>query len=80
MPLPSRPFLLGTVALALLAALPARAQDRTTYVDYGKGAPERVEVIAPRERSAIGAPIEYRSVSREVRFDDLDLATPVRGA
>ena len=66
-----RSFLFGTAALALVAALPARAQERT-YVSYSNGATERVEVIAPRgERSEIGAPIEYRSISREVRFDDL---------
>jgi len=80
MPHLSRAFLAGTAALALFAALPAKAQDRTTYVDYTNGGPERVEVIAPRgERSEIGAPIEYRSISREVRFDDLDLTTG-RGA
>ena len=69
-------LLAGTAALVLLAALPAKAQDRVTTVDYTNGGTERIEVIAPRgQRSEIGAPIEYRSISREVRFDDLDLTT-----
>ncbi len=72
----SRSILFGGAALALIAAMPAQAQDRTTYTRIVDGAPERVEVIMPHtERSEIGAPIEYRSISRDVRFDDLDLST-----
>jgi len=72
----SRSLLFGGAALALLVALPAQAQERTTYTKIVDGVTERVEVIMPHEqRSEIGAPIEYRTVSREVRFDDLDLST-----
>jgi UrcA family protein len=76
MSLLSRSFLFGGAALALLAALPAQAQERTTYTKIVSGAPERVDVFMPHDqRSEIGAPIEYRTVSRAVRFDDLDLTT-----
>jgi len=70
--------LLGGCALFATAAS-AEDYGRTYYRDTGYyGAPEEVEVIAPRyyaPRSAIGAPIENVSLSREVRFDDLDLET-----
>jgi len=77
MPLLSKSWLAGFAALGLLsAAAPAFAQD------YGALTTERVEVIAPHhhaQRSAIGAPIVDVALTREVRLDDLDLATP-RGA
>lgn len=65
--------------LALVCA-PANAQQYTRYgepVSYGTPADEQVEVIAPRhhQRSAIGAEIHDVAMSREVRFDDLDLRT-----
>lgn len=68
----------GVCAL-LLAAAPAAAQDRDTGdTTYRDAPPEQVEVIAPRhhgERSAIGVPIVDVSMSRDVRYDDLDLST-----
>jgi UrcA family protein len=72
----SRAALFGTAVFAL-AASGAVAQDYGRYepAAYGRS-PERVEVIAPRpQRSEIGAPIVDVALSREVRFDDLDLDT-----
>ncbi len=74
----SRSLLCGTAALGLLAVTPGFAQDRYEDVDYHAGPIERIEVTAPpyrHERSSIGAPIQDVAMSREVRFDDLDLAT-----
>ncbi|MEJ0026916.1 MAG: UrcA family protein [Rhizomicrobium sp.] len=74
----TRSLLFGAASLALLAAVPARAQEAgsTSYVEDSSGIPERVVVtMVPNKRSAIGAPIELRSISRAVRFDDLDLTT-----
>jgi UrcA family protein len=82
----TRPFgriLISTVpgALALaFGALPASAQGYDDDAGYYRGRPanEEVQIIGrrpPQERSSIGAPIEYVSVSREVRYDDLDLRT-----
>ena len=56
------------------------AQEYTRYgepVSFGHPADEEIEVIAPRyhPRSAIGADIRDVAISREVRFDDLDLRT-----
>jgi UrcA family protein len=62
-------FAAGTLALAFAAS--ASAQPYT-------GPTETVIVRAPQygpQRSEIGAPIENVSLSREVRFDDLDLRT-----
>ncbi len=75
----SRSLLFGAASLAMLAAVPAHAQDKpgtTSYVEDRSGIPERVVVtMLPNKRSVIGAPIELRSISRAVRFDDLDLTT-----
>ncbi|HJW41494.1 MAG TPA: UrcA family protein [Rhizomicrobium sp.] len=78
MPLFSKSLLAGTGALGLLlTTAPVFAQD------YDGLATERVEVIAPNhhhaDRSSTGAPIVDVALTREVRFDDLDLSTP-RGA
>ena len=74
--------ILAAGASALMAG-PTAAQDYDRYQDEpGYSAPtETVEVYAPRyrhhqERSALGAPIVYASLSEEVRFDDIDLRTP----
>ena len=63
----------------VLAASAAGAQD---YDDQGSSyqnsSGEQVEVTAPRyhaERGENGAPIRDVSMSREVRYDDLDLRT-----
>ena len=76
-------FFLATFAVGIpLGAYSAKAQDYDRYNGPDLSAPpETVEVYAPRhrhyqERSAIGAPIVYASLSQEVRFDDLDLRTP----
>ncbi len=61
----------SAVAL-ILAAIPAVAQD------YGYGDTETVIVHAPpfvEERGPLGGEIRNVSLSREVRFDDLDLRT-----
>jgi len=65
----------------MFAASPASAQDYARSDDdvvvYQNGR-EEVEVLAPRyhaRRSAIGAEIRDVSLSRGVRFDDLDLRT-----
>jgi len=82
--LTSHPKFLTACALAVVfAACPAIAQDNVrsneTTVIYQNGDRESVEVTAPRyhgKRSAIGAEIRDVSLSREVRFDDLDLRSP----
>jgi UrcA family protein len=61
----------ATGALALVLATSASAQSYASPT-------EEVIVRAPQygpQRSEIGAPIENVSLSREVRFDDLDLRT-----
>jgi len=63
--------ILATGAIALTLATSASAQDYA-------GPTEDVIVRAPHygpQRSDIGAPIQNVSLSREVRFDDLDLRT-----
>jgi len=63
--------MLATGAVALTLAASASAQDYASPT-------EQVIVRAPHygpQRSDIGAPIESVSMSREVRFDDLDLRT-----
>ena len=63
--------------LALAIAPPASAQQYDDGPAYS-GPTEEVIVQAPRhhpQRSVIGAPIEDVAISREVRFDDLDLRT-----
>jgi hypothetical protein len=63
--------ILATSAVALLLATTALAQSYD-------GPTEDVIVRAPQHgpaRSEIGAPIQDVSLSREVRFDDLDLRT-----
>ncbi len=70
--------LLVTSALALGFTTAASAQDYDQDSHYRSGT-EEVIVTAPRyhgQRSEIGAPIEDVSMSRDVRFDDLDLRTP----
>jgi len=79
--------LLATSVMVLgLSAAASRAQDGgppdAAPVEYQNGPNEEVVITAPRyhvRRSAIGAPIEDVAMSREVRFDDLDLRTH-RGA
>ncbi len=72
----SRSFLFGAASLALLAAMPARAQDNSvSYVENTNGEPSRVVITMLPGRSIIGAPIELRSISRAVQFNDLDLST-----
>jgi UrcA family protein len=63
---------------------PAAYDQGPGYDQYGPneqyGSTEEVIVTAPRPRfeprSEIGAPIENVSLSRDVRYDDLDLTTP----
>jgi UrcA family protein len=65
------------LGLALVASS-AKAQDYDNQpTAYQNGPNEQVEVYAPRhhQRSTIGAPIEDVSMSRPVRYDDLDLRT-----
>jgi len=72
-------------ALALGSALVATAAGAAPYgpVTPPSGMDEVITVTAPRpherQRSSIGAPIVNVSLSREVRFDDLDLRSD-RGA
>lgn len=88
MPIRTKALLIGsTVGLAFglaFAGAPAMAQDYgNSYESYDtstyySGPPEEVIVTPPRhrpERSEIGAPIEYVSMSRAVPTDDLDLRT-----
>lgn len=59
----------------LLAASSSQAQDRYAPANTW-GSPEQVYVYGPprgQERGATGAPIEDLSISRPVRYDDLDL-------
>jgi len=68
----------GALGLALIASSSAGAQEYGSGPGY-YGPPEEVIVRPPpyaRQRSAIGAPIIDASLSRPVRFDDLDLRTP----
>jgi UrcA family protein len=71
--------LLAATAIGLAFAAPANAQQYSRYDEptYGNSSDEQIEVTAPRyhSRSAIGAPIRDVAMSREVRFDDLDLRT-----
>jgi UrcA family protein len=71
--------LLAATAIGLMLAAPANAQQYGRYDEptYGNSSDEQIEVMVPRyhPRSAIGAPIRDVAVSREVRFDDLDLRT-----
>jgi UrcA family protein len=76
--------ILAISALAsVFAASAATAQDYNDYPPRPTARPaDEVIVIAPRgrhydssHRSDIGAPIETVSLSRPVRFDDLDLST-----
>ena len=72
----------GVIGL-VLAGYPAAAQDYAPYVtpgfSYSQDTPEVVVVrppYSPTQRdSATGAPIENVSLSRPVRFDDLDLTS-----
>src|SRR5438552_15213241 len=73
-------LLAATVCAMTLIGTPVNAQEYTRYgerVSYGNPADEQIEVIAPRyhPRSAIGAEIRDVALTREVRFDDLDLRT-----
>lgn len=67
------------VALGLLLAVSAASAQSYGPVTPPSGTNEVVTVTAPpphlRQRSEIGAPIVNVSLSREVRFDDLDLRT-----
>lgn len=68
----------GALGLTLIASSSAGAQEYGPGPGY-YGPPEEVIVTPPpyaRQRSAIGAPIIDASLSRQVRFDDLDLRTP----
>lgn len=75
----------SSTLLALAIALAASSASAQQYgpVAAPSGSHEVVTVTAPRpherQRSTIGAPIVNVSLSREVRFDDLDLRT-ARGA
>jgi UrcA family protein len=67
-----------SAAAIVFAASGALAQEYGPPPGYAP--PEKVIVIAPhrhysRERSDIGAPIENVAMSRQIRFDDLDLST-----
>lgn len=72
-----------TIAAIVLAAVasPAVAQGFGPYADgsvYVSPARENVYVRAPRhprERGFAGEPVEDLSISRAVRYDDLDLRT-----
>ncbi|HWA90609.1 MAG TPA: UrcA family protein [Rhizomicrobium sp.] len=75
---------IGSATLAAFALLTtAAAAQSYGPVEPPSGTNEVVTVTAPRpherQRSEIGAPIVKVSLSREVRFDDLDLRT-ARGA
>lgn len=71
----------SSMLLALGVALAATSASAQSYgpVAAPSGTHEVVTVTAPRsherQRSTIGAPIVNVSLSREVRFDDLDLRT-----
>ena len=69
----------GALGLLLVASSSAGAQEYGPYrPGYYQAPPEEVIVRPPhytRERSDIGAPIIEASVSRGVRYDDLDLRT-----
>jgi UrcA family protein len=71
--------LLAATAVGLALASPASAQQYDRYGDPSyRNSDEQIEVIAPRyhERSSTtGAPIRDVAMSREVRFDDLNLRT-----
>jgi UrcA family protein len=74
---------LAATAIGLALAAPANAQQYDRQYDrygepmYGNSSDEQIVVTAPRyhRRSEIGAPIRDVALSREVRFDDLDLRT-----
>jgi len=71
-------LLCAAAAGALFAAAPAGAQQPGDAYAYSNG-PETVTVAVPRarpQRSDIGAPIRDVAISRDVRYDDLDLASP----
>lgn len=74
---PKIALLAGALGLSLIP-LPSSAQPYGSYYGPPRGG-EEVIIQAPRyhgpARSAIGAPIEDVSLSRPVRFDDLDLRT-----
>ena len=79
---PTRYGLIGlilSVSALALAAHPSKAQDG--YDDrYAERADDGVTINAPRHRTGeYGAPIEWVSTHRVVRFYDLDVDTP-RGA
>lgn len=63
---------------ALISASAARAQDYDRYEAAGDTT-ETVRVIAPHplrvERQPLNGPVEKISLSRTVRYDDLDLRT-----
>jgi UrcA family protein len=72
--------LLAATAIALALATPASAQQYDRYDDpsYRNSTDEQIEVIAPRyhpRSSTTGAPIRDVALSRDVRFDDLNLRT-----
>lgn len=75
--------LLAATAIGLVLAAPASAQQYDRQYDrygepvFGNSSDEEIVVTAPRyrPRSEIGAPIRDVAISREVRFDDLDLRT-----
>jgi UrcA family protein len=74
-----RNLALCTVLTLVFAAPAALAQDYGAPAYDRAAAHEQITVQAPRyhpRRSAIGAPIREVAISRPVRFDDLDLATP----
>ena len=81
--------LVGACAIGLAIAAPAGAadydendqgavqDDSRVSVSYDAATGDEVVVSAPRyrERGEYGAPIETVAMSRDVRFDDLDLTT-----
>jgi UrcA family protein len=72
--------LLAATAIGLALATPASAQQYDRYDDpsYRNSSDEQIEVTVPRyhpRSSTTGAPIRDVALSREVRFDDLNLRT-----
>ena len=62
----------------VIAASAAHSQDREGPFGYDNRSTETIEVYGPRlrvERAPMNGPVERISLSRLVRFDDLDLRT-----
>ena len=75
---PRRIAVLTGVLGALLAISAVQARDIDRDVTSQTASSEKIEVYAPNfrvERSPLNGPVNKISLSREVRYDDLDLRT-----